>query len=108
MNEKRKEKDWYQGDYSGGRIEQEIGAHHPGNSPGSANGRRCLKRVGEYMNQPGGHPANKIKKEETERPHPVFYIIPKKPKGPHIAKQVPPVPVEKHAGEKGEKTHSPS
>ena len=42
--------------YPGGGIEQEIGAHHTGYSPGSANGRRGPKGVGEDMDQPGSHP----------------------------------------------------
>src|SRR5690554_677780 len=36
MDEKRKEKNRNQCDYSGMRIEQKIGAHHPGNGPGSS------------------------------------------------------------------------
>ena len=106
MDEKRYEKDGDQSNYPGGGIEQEIGAHHTGYSPGSANGRRGLKGVGEDMDQPGSHPAREIKKEKTERPHPVFNIIPKKPKGPHITNQVSPVSMEKHAGKKGDKRHS--
>jgi hypothetical protein len=50
----------------------------------------------------GGKTTQKIEQKVPESTHPIFHIIPKDIKGPHITKEMKEAPMKEHEGYKGE------
>src|SRR6266851_10404716 len=90
--------DNHEREYARPRIEQHIGAHHSGNCTTCPNRRNVGVKVKEDVKQTGADPADQIEEEIREVAEEILDVVPEDPEKKHVATEVKPVGVEKHAG----------
>lgn len=81
--------------------QEEAGAHDAGNGAAGADGGKGGHGVELQVRDAGGDAARQIENREAQRAHAVFDVVPEDPDRPHVADNVPPSAVQKHAGEEG-------
>ncbi len=81
--------------------QEKAGAHDAGNGAAGTDGGKGGHGVELQVNHAGGDAARQIENREAQRAHAVFDVVPEDPQRPHIADDVRPSAVQKHAGEEG-------
>src|SRR6266852_3082796 len=89
--------DEHKREYARPRIEQHIGAHHSGYGSAGPNCGDAGVEVKNDVKQTRSNPADKIKEEIREVPEEVLDVVAEDPEKKHVATEVKPVGVEKHA-----------
>ena len=82
-------------------IEQQVGAENPGDGTACPDHRHMRSIARKGLAQCCHDAATEIEKQKTQVPKRVFDIVAEDPQEHHVADQVEPTAVQKHAGKKG-------
>ena len=83
------------------RIQQQVGAQHPGDGAAGAYHRDLRGGILQHLSERRHHAAEQIERDEAPMPHGVFHIVAENPQIEHVARQMHEPAVQEHGSEKG-------